>query len=214
MDWGGQIFGCVNVRVCVSVTIWLWPDPGPTHWQPSFALNSVPSAWLGDNAVVSALDGPYEGPTDSPWGPVSHPHWCRLGPWLAPHLAFRGAGVIPQELVAHLITVGNTWPFLQGEKDEEEGQKEEEKGETEERKKEKTSGEIWLSTAIDTKTQHAFLKHESPLMELGDNLSPTHAGCVNVCKGVSLCVCSFNTCTDNKHVEVRAMPLSKVICCT
>lgn len=113
----------VCVCVCGGVKIWPSPDTGPIPWQPSFALNSVPSAWLGDNTLVSALDGPYEGPT-SPRGPVSHPHtgvfWF---PWLAPHLVLRGAGIVPQELIAYLITVGNTWPFLQGEEDEEEGQK-------------------------------------------------------------------------------------------
>lgn len=50
-------------------------------------------------------------------------HYCLLVPWLAAHLVLRGAGIIPQELIAHLITVGNTWPFLQVEEDEEEGQK-------------------------------------------------------------------------------------------
>lgn len=50
-------------------------------------------------------------------------------------------------------------------------------------------------------------------MELGDKLSHTQAGCIYV----SFDVCSvypYNTCTDNKHVEVCAMPASKVIYCT
>lgn len=52
--------------------------------------------------------------------------------------------------------------------------------------KEKTSGKIWLSTVVDAKTQQAFLKHESPLMELSDKLSHTHAGCVYVFECVSV----------------------------
>lgn len=156
---------CLYVFVCVSVSQsqsgfgqTLVPCPEPTHWQPSFALNSVPSAWLGDNTVVSALDGPYEGPIASPWGPVSHPHRCQLGPWLAPHLVLWGAGVIPQELVAHLITVGNTWPFLQGEEDEEEGQKEEEKGE----KKRKQVGKYGLVLLLIRKHNRHSLSTRAP----------------------------------------------------
>lgn len=140
----------------------LVPCPEPTHWQPSFALNSVPSAWLIDNTVVSALDGPYEGPIASPWGPVSHPHRCQLGPWLAPHLVLWGAGVIPQELVAHLITVGNTWPFLKGEEDEEKGQKEEEKGEKEERKKRKQVGKYGLVLLLIQKHNRHSLSTRAP----------------------------------------------------
>lgn len=123
------------------------------------------------------------GPTSPPWGPVSHPHWSHLGPWLTPYLALRRTGVIPQELVAHLITVGNAWPFLQEEEEEEdeeeEGQKEE--GRKRGEQKEKTSGEIWLSTVVDAKTQQAFLKHESPLMELGDKPNQTWRVCICVC---------------------------------
>lgn len=113
------VFSAVCVRVCGSQSGFsqtLVPFPEPNHWQPSFALNSVPSAWLGDNTVARALDGPYEGPTSSLWGLVSHPRTTGVvgGPWLAPHLVLRGACVVPQELIAHLITVGNTWPFLPG----------------------------------------------------------------------------------------------------
>lgn len=174
--WSGEA-GILNWNVCWIVCLCfgvcargsqsgfsqtLVPCPEPTHWQTSFALNSVPSAWLGDNTVVSALDGPYEGPTTSPWGPVSHPHWRRLGPWLAPHLVLWGAGVIPQELVAHLITVGNTWPFLQGEEDEEEGQKEEERGETEEGKKRKQVRKYGLVPLLMQKHNRHSLSTRAP----------------------------------------------------
>lgn len=83
--------------------------------------------------------------------------------------------------------------------------------------KEKTSGEIWLSTVVDARTRQAFLKHESPLMELGDKQSHTHAACECVCVSVSL---SLRVCTTTTHVlktsmsGFEPMPPSKVIHCT
>lgn len=118
-------------------------------------------------------------------------HWCLWFPWLAPHLVLRGASIIPQELIAHLITVGNTWPFLQREEDEKEGQKKGESREIEEsKKKKKTSGEICLSNVVNIKrtknTNQTFLKHESPLMELSDK---SHSGkCECFLPSVWVCV--------------------------
>lgn len=132
LEWGGRVFGLKFVCLCSCVRRpqsgfgqTPVPCPEPTHRQPSFALNSVPSAWLGDNTAGFGSRRPLRGAHLLTLGASQPPTLVSFGaPWLAPHLVLRGAGVIPQELVAHLITVGNTWPFLQGE--EEEGQKEEE----------------------------------------------------------------------------------------
>lgn len=128
----------------------LVPCPDPSNWPASFALNSVASTWLGDNSggfssrwpLREEGEGGVGRAPNHPGGQSSHPHRRCFAPpftnWLAPYLALRGDGVIPQELVAHLITVGNTWPFLQQEEDEEKGQKKEEEEEEEE---EVTEGE-------------------------------------------------------------------------
>lgn len=58
--------------------------------------------------------------------------------------------------------------------------------EREESKKRKQVGKYGLVLLLMQKTQQAFLKHESPLMELGDKPSHTHAGRVYVCVCVAL----------------------------
>lgn len=91
------------------------------------------------------------------------------------------------------------------EEDEGEGQKEEEeKG----RKRGKQVGKYGLVLLLmQKKTQQAFLKHESPLMEHGDKLSHTHAGCVYVCECVPL---QLKTSMSGFVPK----PPSKVIYCT
>lgn len=74
--------------VCVLAIIWLWPDTGPicpepTHWQASFALNSVSSTWLGDNSVVLAQDGPCEGPHFFTLGASQPPTLVLFGPLIS-----------------------------------------------------------------------------------------------------------------------------------
>lgn len=86
-----------------------WSEPGAHSALTSFALNSVASTWLGANsreAVCVWEKGTLMAPEQPPTpGAQSY--------WLAPYLTLWGAPIIPQELVPHLITVGNTWPFLQ-----------------------------------------------------------------------------------------------------
>lgn len=60
--------------------------------------------------------------------------------------------------------------------------------------KEKTSEEIWISTVVDAKTQQAFLKHESPLMVLGDKSYTCRlVVCFCTCVSMSLWVCASKT---------------------
>lgn len=118
-------------------------EPGAHSALTSFALNSVASTWLGANsreAVCVWEKGTLMAPEQPPTpGAQSY--------WLAPYLTLWGAPIIPQELVPHLITVGNTWPFLQwgerkrtrergrrGEREKDQG-KEEENGEGGEKNK-------------------------------------------------------------------------------
>lgn len=169
LEWGGQVFGLKFVFscacVCVSVTIWLEPDTGPIPWAQSLAAQlcikqySFHMTWwqyCGSSSWWPLREGPPPGASQPPT------YWCRLGPWLAPHLVLRGAGVIPQELIAYLVTVGNTWPFLQGEEDEEEGQREEEKGETEESRKRKQVGKYVLVVFLMQKHNRHFLSTRAP----------------------------------------------------
>lgn len=63
--------------------------------------------------------------------------------------------------------------------------------------KEKTSGEICLSSVVKAKTQQAFLKHESPLMELSDKSYIYKLWkCFSLC--LCLCVCDYNTSTEKQ----------------
>lgn len=86
-----------------------WSEPGAHSALASFALNSVASTWLGAKSrerlcmwEKGTLTAPEQPPTPG-----------AQSSWLAPYLTLWGAPIIPQELVPHLITVGNTWPFLQ-----------------------------------------------------------------------------------------------------
>lgn len=165
LDWNLclAVHGCV----CVSVTIWLEPDTGPIPWAQSLAAQlcikqySFHMTWW--QYCGSSSQWPLRGAPLLTLGASQPPtYWCFLGPWLAPHLVLRGAGVIPQELIAHLVTVGNTWPFLQGEEDEEEGQKEEERGETEESRKRKQVGKYVLVVFFMQKHNRHFLSTRAP----------------------------------------------------
>ncbi len=137
-----------------------WLVPKAHSALGSFALNSVASAWLGANACLSlplvALTRPH---------PEQPPTLGKHSPWLTPYLTLRGAPIIPQELVPHLITVGNTWPFLQWE--EVEREEKERKWKDRERKRRGARGEREKKQALVHLTWKitTFLKHESPLLD-------------------------------------------------
>lgn len=142
-----------------------WLVPKAHSALASFALNSVASAWLGANACLSlplvALTRPH---------PEQPPTLGKHSPWLTPYLILRGARIIPQEFVPHLITVGNTWPFLQWKEVERqekerkwrdrEGKKKRGKGRKRQKKKQALVHLTWKK-----KKNHTFLKHESPLLD-------------------------------------------------
>lgn len=144
-------------------------EPGAHSAMASFALNSVASTWLGANsreAVCVREKGTLMAPEQPPTlGAQSS--------WLAPYLTLWGAPIIPQELVPHLITVGNTWPFLQweerkrtrergrrGEKEKDQGKEEESKGGGREKEK-----QVLVQMHWKRKNSQIFLKHGSPLMD-------------------------------------------------
>ena len=138
---------------------WFWPNlvlprrwaqtPEPIHLEPgqlcikqaSFCMTwcqCYVGPWWPLRRALTGLDTP---PQSSHPG-ASHPHRELPGHWLAPYLTLWGARVLPQELVPHLITVGNTWPFLKEE--EEVGQRR--RGEREQnRGGKKTRGKIRLN---------------------------------------------------------------------
>ncbi len=136
-----------------------WLAPKAHSALGSFALNSVASAWLGANACLSlplvALTRPH---------PEQPPTLGKHSPWLTPYLTLRGAPIIPQELVPHLITVGNTWPFLQWE--EVEREEKERKWRDREGKRRGARGEREKKTSIsslDLKNHNISKAREPPV---------------------------------------------------
>lgn len=167
-----------------------WLVPEAHSALGSFALNSVASAWLGANACLSlplvALTRPH---------PEQPPTLGKHSPWLTPYLTLRGARIIPQELVPHLITVGNTWPFLQW-KQVERGKRE--KVKRQRRKKKWGKGRKTEKTSFSSfdmkKKNHTFLKHESPLLD--QQMKQKYRWYT----GASVCVCA-RACWGERRSE-------------
>lgn len=85
------VFSSVCVRVrrsqsgpCQTLVPFFPPEPNH-HQRGSFALNSVASAWLGDNSGgPGVFAGPWVGGGGPPpplWGSASHPHTAAIAVW-------------------------------------------------------------------------------------------------------------------------------------
>lgn len=222
---------CLGVRecvcVCASVTIWLWPDIGPMPWARSLAVQlcikqcsfrmtwwqycGSSSRWPLWGAHLLTL-GARQPPTLMSFGPListlpgsprsrRHPPGARCAPHHCRQCVTFSAG-------------GGGWGRRTKRRRE---------GRNRGEQKEKTSGEIWLSTVVEAITQQAFLKHESPLMELGDKSYTCRLCiCVRLCLSVFVCVrMCVSVCVPLQHMYWKRADLglcpwlpSKVIYCT
>lgn len=152
--------------VCVSVTIWLWPDTAPMPWAHSLAAQlcikkcSFRMTWWQYSGFSSRW--PLWGAHRLTLGASQPPTLVSLGPlistspgsprnWRHPP----GARCAPHHCRQYVT-------FSAGRGDEEEGQKDEEKGEKEKSKKRKQVGKYGLVLLLIQKHNRHFLSTRAP----------------------------------------------------
>lgn len=168
LDWNLCWIVCLCwacVRVCVSVTIWLWPDTGPIPWAHSLAAQlcikqcsfrmtwwqyrSLSSRWPLWGAHLLTL-GASQPPTLVSFGPLISTSPGPPRSWRHPP----GARCAPHHCRQYVTFSAGGGGWGRRTKRRREGRN---RGE-----KEKTSGEIWLSTVVDAKHNRHSLSTRAP----------------------------------------------------